>query len=208
MLGNSSFAALNLAFPFVIINFALADLIGVGSAVPISVNLGRKQEEEANNIFSCSCLMIVVTGAATGGLLYVLAPALIGMMGAEGDTALLAVRYLRVYAVCSPVTTIVFAMDNYLRICGKIRFSMFLNILMSVMSAGLEALFLFVFRTDIRGAALGTCLSMMICAVIATAPFAAKNCSFVFAGPGFTADLSVKSSLVEAPIFSTTLRAG
>ena len=169
VLGNSSFAALNLAFPFVIVNFALADLIGVGSAVPISVNLGRKQEEEANNIFSCSCLMIVVTGAATGALLYVLAPALIGMMGAEGNTALLAVRYLRVYAVCSPVTTIVFAMDNYLRICGKIRFSMFLNILMSVMSAGLEALFLFVFRTDIRGAALGTCLSMMICAVIATA---------------------------------------
>ena len=124
-------------FPFVIVNFALADLIGVGSAVPISVNLGRKQEEEANNIFSCSCLMIVVTGAATGALLYVLAPALIGMMGAEGNTALLAVRYLRVYAVCSPVTTIVFAMDNYLRICGKIRFSMFLNILMSVLSAGL-----------------------------------------------------------------------
>ncbi len=185
VLGNSSFAALNLAFPFVIVNFALADLIGVGSAVPISVNLGRKQEEEANNIFSCSCLMIVVTGAATGALLYVLAPALIGMMGAEGNTALLAVRYLRVYAVCSPVTTIVFAMDNYLRICGKIRFSMFLNILMSVMSAGLEALFLFVFRTDIRGAALGTCLSMMICAVIATAPFAAKKLQLRFRRPRF-----------------------
>ena len=35
ILGDMSFAALNLAFPFVIINFSLADLIGVGSAVPI-----------------------------------------------------------------------------------------------------------------------------------------------------------------------------
>ena len=35
-LGDTAFAALNLAMPFVIINFALADLIGVGSSVPIS----------------------------------------------------------------------------------------------------------------------------------------------------------------------------
>ena len=34
LLGGTPFAALNLAMPFVIINFALADLIGVGSAVP------------------------------------------------------------------------------------------------------------------------------------------------------------------------------
>ena len=40
ILGDSAFAALNLAMPLVIINFALADLIGVGSAVPISVRLG------------------------------------------------------------------------------------------------------------------------------------------------------------------------
>ena len=42
-LKETAFAALNLAMPFVIINFALADLIGVGSAVPISVCLGRRQ---------------------------------------------------------------------------------------------------------------------------------------------------------------------
>ena len=37
-LGATAFAAVNLAMPFVIINFSLADLIGVGSAVPISVD--------------------------------------------------------------------------------------------------------------------------------------------------------------------------
>ena len=41
-LGETAFAALNLAMPFVIINFSLADLIGVGSSVPISISLGRK----------------------------------------------------------------------------------------------------------------------------------------------------------------------
>ena len=55
LLGGEAFAALNLAMPLVIINFAISDLIGVGSAVPISVRLGEKRPEEANNIFTCAC---------------------------------------------------------------------------------------------------------------------------------------------------------
>lgn len=62
-LGSTAFAAVNLAMPFVIINFSLADLIGVGASVPISINLGRKNEEEAHNIFTCACIMISVSTA-------------------------------------------------------------------------------------------------------------------------------------------------
>ena len=40
-LGATAFAAVNLAMPFVIINFSLADLIGVGSSVPISSAWGK-----------------------------------------------------------------------------------------------------------------------------------------------------------------------
>ena len=92
-------------------------------------------------------------------------------------------QYIRVYALCSPVTTIVFAMDNYLRICGRIRYSMVLNILMSGLSAGLEFLFLYVFRFGIWGAALGTCLGMSVCAVLAFAPFAKGRMQLRFGRP-------------------------
>ena len=88
-----------------------------------------------------------------GALLYAAAPLLIRLMGAEGELAKFAVQYLRVYALCSPVTTIVFAVDNYLRICGKIRRSMFLNIFMSVACMGFELLFMGVLKIGIRGAA-------------------------------------------------------
>lgn len=52
--------------------------------MPIAINLGKKQEQEANNIFTCACVMIVLTGALIGGALYAAAPILIGMLGAEG----------------------------------------------------------------------------------------------------------------------------
>ncbi len=185
-LGETAFAALNLAMPFVIINFALADLIGVGSSVPISINLGKKKIEEANNIFTCACLMIVGAGAVVGGILYAAAPGLIGLMGAEGDFASLAVQYLRVYAICSPITTIVFATDNYLRICGKINGSMFLNIFMSVLSAVLEFVFLYVFQWGIWAAALGTCLGMFVSAGIALVPFFMGKMQLRFCRPRFS----------------------
>ena len=52
ILGETAFAALNLAMPFVIINFSLADLIGVGSSVPVSIDLGRKEEKTEGSILS------------------------------------------------------------------------------------------------------------------------------------------------------------
>lgn len=169
--GYTAFASLNLAMPFVIINFALADLIGVGSAVPVSICLGRKQTKEANNIFTCACLLIFLTGIISGAVIYAAAPLLIELMGADGEFAKLAVEYLRVYALFSPVTTIVFAMDNFWRICGFIRGSMFLNLLMSFLSASLEFIFLGVLDLGIRAAATATCLGMFVCALTAFIPF-------------------------------------
>ena len=185
-LGATAFAALNLAMPFVIINFSLADLIGIGSSVPISVCLGKRQEHEANNIFTCACLMIVIAGVLIGGLLFAAAPLFIRLMGADGEFASLAVQYLQVYALSSPLTTIIFAVDNYLRICGYIRGSMILNILMSGLSAVLEFLFLGVFHWGIWGAALATCSGMLICALIAFIPFFRKRALLRFCRPRFS----------------------
>ena len=184
--GATAFAAINLAMPFVIINFSLADLIGVGSSVPISIALGKKQEQEANNLFTCACLMIVGTGIIIGALLFAAAPLLIQLMGAQGEFADLAVQYIRVYAISSPVTTIVFAMDNFLRICGRIRTSMFLNIFMSVLSAVLEFLFLGVFRWGVWAAALATCAGMFITALLAVVPFFMGKNLLHFCRPRFS----------------------
>ncbi len=186
VLGDTPFAALNLAFPFVIINFALADLIGVGSAVPISIALGAKREREANNIFTCACILILLAGILSGAVLYFAAPWLIGIVGAEGELLSLAVQYLRVYALCSPLTTIVFAMDNYMRICGLIRGSMLLNILMSALSVAIELTFLVVLDLGIWAAALATCLGMMICALIALSVFVRGRRQLKFVRPRFS----------------------
>ena len=65
-LGEVAFAAVNIAMPVVLINFSIADLVGVGSSVPISIALGKKDERTANNYFSCSIILIVLAAIIMG----------------------------------------------------------------------------------------------------------------------------------------------
>ena len=181
-----AFAAINLAMPFVIINFSLADLIGVGASVPISIALGRGDKKEANNIFTCACLLIHALGILIGAALFAAAPLLIRFLGADGEFAAMAVEYLRVYALCSPLTTAMFAMDNFLRISGFIRGSLALNILMSVLCAGFELIFLGVFGWGVWAAALAGSLGMGVCVLIAYIPFLRGKSVLRFTSPRFS----------------------
>lgn len=205
ILGEQAFAAINLAIPFVIINFALSDLIGVGASVPISIYLGQNEDEQADNVFSMACLMIVLTGSALGAALYAASPWMLRMMGAEGELARLAVRYIRVYALCSPITTIVFALDNFLRISGKLKLSMWLNIVMSLLTLVLEYIFLAVLRLSIWSAALANCISMAVAAAFALYPFFRGKLQLKFVRPRFSIFETVRIVKSGLPTFLSNI---
>ena len=65
-LGEAALAAINIATPLVMINFSIADLIGVGASVPISISLGKKDHDTANNIFTSSIILIFTASVAMG----------------------------------------------------------------------------------------------------------------------------------------------
>ena len=200
-LGATAFASVNLAMPFVIINFAIADLIGVGSSVPISIFLGEGKKEAADSIFSLSCVLIVFFGILMGLFMYILAPFFMKMMGADGEFASQAVMYLRTYAVMSPVSTMVFASDNYLRICGKIHTSMCLNIFLSVFCAVVELVFLGVFGFGIWAAAFASCLGMAITASISLLQFRKGRLALSFVRPVFSFSIVKKIFACGLPSF-------
>ncbi len=200
-LGEAAFAAVNIAMPFVMINFSLADLVGVGSSVPISIALGRGDRKRASNYFTCSLILIFLAAIFMGILLFTASPFLVGLMGAKGELAVLSVRYVRVYALMGPVTTIIFAMDNYLRICGFVKSSMALNIFMSLQTVVLLFVFLRVFKMDVDGSALATSTSMSICALIAFIPFLRGKNVLTFVRPRFSLPMLREVVACGAPVF-------
>ena len=183
LIGTTALAALGLAIPIVIINFALAELVGVGSSVPISILLGRREDERANNYFTSAVLLIFATGLFSGALIYFSAPFFMRLMGARGELLSYAIEYIRVYALFSPITSLMFAMDNFLRISGKIKTSMTLNIVSSVLTVIAELIFIVVFKLEIVGAALGANIAMAGTTLFAVAMFVPGKLQLKFVKP-------------------------
>lgn len=200
-LGEGAFAAVNIAMPLVMINFSLADLIGVGASAPISVALGKNEHKEANNIFTCSVIMIFLTSLLMGSVMFFAAEPLARMMGADDLLLDTAVRYLRTVALCSPLTTIFFAMDNYLRISGFVKTSMLINVISNLATLGLLTFFLLVCEMDVVGSALATSISMCACSVVAMIPFVAKKALLKFVRPHFNLSMIKQIAACGSPIF-------
>ncbi len=188
-LGTTAFAALGLALPIVIMNFALSELVGVGSSIPISIFLGQKEDEKANNFFTCSILLIIITGLISGLIIFFGAPTLMSLIGADGELLDMAVKYVRIYAMFSPIAPLMFSLDNYLRISGRMKTSMSLNILFSVLTIILELLLIVVIPIGIVGAALGTSIAMLTCVVIGISMFIPGKLQLKFVKPQFTKKL-------------------
>ena len=200
-IGGDAFAAMNLAMPLVMINFALADMMGVGSSVPISIALGRKDEETACNYFSCAVGLIVLAGMLTGSVMFAFAPQIIRAMGAEEQVVKLAVAYLRICAVLGPLANLVFAMDNFLRISGFVRGSMLLNLFMSVLQIGMVTLLVAVWKLGLIGSALAVNTGFCICAVIALIPFIRGKSILKFRSPKLTFQMLKRIVACGSPTF-------
>ena len=200
-LGEGAFAAVNIAMPLVMINFSLADLVGVGASAPISIALGKKEHQTANNVFSCSVIMIFLVTLLMGSIMFFAAEPLSRMMGADDVLLSTSVRYLRTVALCSPLSTIFFAMDNYLRISGYVKTSMAINIGCNLLTIGLLAFFLLVMGMDVVGSALATSIAMCVCSLAAMLPFLRGKALLRFVRPRFSLKMLRQIAACGSPVF-------
>lgn len=187
--GTTAFAALGMALPVMIMNFALGELVGVGSSVPIAIFLGEGKEDKANNYFTSAVLLTVLTGIFSGTVIYAFAPFFMSAMGADGELLNYGVDYLRTYAIFSPITPLMFSLDNYLRISGKTKTSMLLNIMFSVVTVLLEVVFILVLHWGVVGAAFASSISMILCVAFAFAMFIPGKLQLKFTKPHISWDM-------------------
>ena len=170
-IGADALAAVNLVMPLIMISFALAEMIAVGSSVQIAMLLGQKEKELANRTFSVCIKVILGISVIIGLIFFFLSKPILMLMGTEGMALQYSIEYIRVYAVFSPLIIVYFAADNYLRICGKQNYSMALNIATSVLNIVLDFLLLVVWKQGVWAAAFTSCISMALGTVMALCPF-------------------------------------
>ena len=163
-LGEDALAAINLIMPVIMIVEALSNMIATGASVNISMLLGAGNREEASRVFSFSVRFILILSCAISALGFLFARPFIVLLapGASEEAIRLSTVYLRVYAVFGPLIPIYFAMDNYLRVCGKERLSMAIGVTTQLLNVVLDYILIAILHKGVREAAIASCVSIAL----------------------------------------------
>lgn len=175
VIGSTALAAINLVFPIIMIIFAVGDMIAAGASVKIGIKLGEKKEDEASHIFSIALLLLLIINTIFMGVSLFWGKELIFFLIKDQQLADLSYRFASVFSLTLPIIAPLFALDNYLRLCGKVKMSMWINIVVSILNIILDAILIGYFKLGIEYAALSTVLSMFVGTLISLYPFIMKK---------------------------------
>ena len=166
-IGTEQLAAINLVTPVqnIIMNFGSG--ITVAGSVLIAQYIGAKDDENANSmanqIFACAMIFACVCAS----LCFILTPAIVHWLGADGNTLRYGNTYLRIVVLDMPLlyTINIFSAINQAQ--GNTVRPMLLNFLGIVINMVLDPLLMIVFDLNIAGAALATLFAKAPSALIA-----------------------------------------
>ena len=176
-IGGDALAAINLIMPIIMMVFAFSNMIATGASVRIAILLGEKNRDEAARVFSFSLKVIFILSCILGVLGYLFAEPFIRLIspGASEYAVSYGITYIRIYSFFSPLMPIYFAMDNFLRVCGKERLSMWIGIGTQALNIILDVILIALLGQGIWAAAFTSCIAMTLGSIITLWLFRGKR---------------------------------
>ena len=97
-IGKDAIAGVGLTVPIINIIMAFSLMIGAGTAASISLSLGRRQTERAQNILgnACSILVIIAAGITSLGTVFITPLLNSGILGGNQEIIPYANEYIRI----------------------------------------------------------------------------------------------------------------
>lgn len=176
-IGGDALAAINLIMPIIMIVFGFSNLIATGASVRISVLLGERKREEASQLFTFTLKLIFLLSFMLGVLGVVFAGSFVRFLapGATEEAIEYGIIYTRIYAVFAPLMLISHATDNYLRVCGKEKLSMWISIGTQTLNIILDVILIAFLHQGVWAAAFTSCLAMSLSSAITLWLFSGKK---------------------------------
>ena len=164
-IGLLGIAGTTLAFPFMLVLMALSMLFGFGAAALVSIRLGEKRRDEAQQVLGQAVtLLLLAAGLLTVVGLALLDP-LLRALGASEQSHPYAREYLQIIVGGCVFQTLGFGLNAVIRAEGNTRVAMYSLLIGALLNTLLNPLFLFVLRWGIRGSAAATVVSQAVSAI-------------------------------------------
>jgi len=155
-------AATTACFPLVTIAMALSLMISDGGVAFFSLRMGEKKHEMAQKALGNGMFL-----AALAGIVYLVAcesfmPGLLKLFGASDTVMPYAKSYGYITVAGVPFVMIGMLISAIIRADGNPRYAMFCMLAGAVANIGLDALFVFVFKWGVVGAAVATVIGQVL----------------------------------------------
>lgn len=151
-------AAVNLAYPVMMVTVAVANMIGTGASSLIARSLGAENEQKANHTLTVGMGLMVLNSMILTVVGLLLLPRIVSGLGAKDNTFLYTEQYVRILLIGTIFTMGNYTMGQLLRSEGSVRYSIVGMIVGTIVNIVLDPLFIFTFQMGIEGAAIATIL--------------------------------------------------
>ena len=162
VVGPVAISGLAITFPFMNLAAAFGAAVGVGASTTISVKLGQKDYESAENILGNTITLNLIVGLAFGGICLLFLDPILRFFGASDATLPYARDFMQVILAGNVFSHMYFGMNAVLRAASKPRMAMFATIFTVGMNILLDVVFILWWHWGIKGAAFATIISQVL----------------------------------------------
>lgn len=173
--GKTKFAAVNLIIPFTMILSAFGFMIGTGGSALVSMKLGQKMKQEANETFSMLIKVTIIVGVILSVLGVIFTRDIAILLGATEDLLEPCVTYGRILLVALVPFMLQNVFQSFLVTAEKPKLGLIVTVTAGLTNMVLDFLLIGVIRGGVVGAALATGISQVVGGVIPLIYFARKN---------------------------------
>ncbi len=173
--GKTSFAALNLIMPVLMVLGAVGFMLGTGGSALIAKTLGEGNKRKANRQFSLLIYTAIAVGVALSILGIIFIEPTATLLGAAESMVGYCAKYARIILIALPAFMLQNIFQSFLVTAEKPQIGLAVTILAGVTNMVLDALFIVVFQWEIEGAAAATALSQCVGGIVPLIYFAVKK---------------------------------
>ena len=162
IVGPMAISGLAITFPFINLGAAFGAAVGIGASTSISVKLGQRDYDTAENILGNTVTLNLIIGSAFGIICLIFLDPILRFFGASDSTIPYARSFMEVILAGNVISHMYFGMNAVLRAASKPRQAMMATIFTVLINIILDFIFISLWGWGIRGAAFATILSQAL----------------------------------------------
>lgn len=164
--GALAISGLAVTFPIMNLSAAFGAMIGAGGSTLISVKLGQRDYDTAQNILGNIVSLNVIIGIIFAILAITFIDPILYFFGASENTIGYARDYMFIILLGNVITHLYLGLNSVIRSTGHPTTAMFATIATVIINAALDPLFIYTFRWGIAGAAWATIIAQAVALVL------------------------------------------